>query len=230
VLAASVTGPVARVYVREGEMVRAGQPLVALNSEGFRLGLRQAEASLSSARAQLEAARVDYNRLRALLEDSAIPRSQFEAAESRYEVARAGHRAALVGLEQARKSLRDSVVRAPYAGLVVKRHVSEGDYATSLPPTELITLEETNVLDLRIQVPSSDSVHFRVGSWARARFPGTGKEIRVRIVRVVGSVDTRTRTFAAIAEIRNPGGKLRPGLYAQVLPEHRAGASPAGPE
>jgi len=216
-LSASVGGPVARVHVKEGELVAAGQALVSQKGETFQLGLRQAEAALEGARVQLDAARIEHERQKALLAARAVPRSQYDAIEARYRGARAGLAAAQVGVELARKATRDAVVRAPYRALVVKRHVSEGDYATSMPPTPLVTLEEVGLLDLRIQVPAGEADRIKVGSRVRVRFTATGKELEAKIARVVGSIDPRTRTFSAIAEIENPRGELRPGLFAEVL-------------
>jgi hypothetical protein len=49
-----------------------------------------------------------------------------------------------------------------------------------------------------------------------ARFPATGQTLDARLTRVVGSLDSRTRTFSAIAELPNKGHVLRPGLYAEI--------------
>jgi multidrug efflux pump subunit AcrA (membrane-fusion protein) len=108
------------------------------------------------------------------------------------------------------------VVRAPFDGLIVKRFVNEGEYASVMPATQLVTIEEIDPVDLRIQVPSTDMAKVTVGAPVHVRLPATGQELDLRLTRVVSASDPRTRTFSAIVEIPNPDHSLRSGLYAEV--------------
>jgi RND family efflux transporter MFP subunit len=209
-----VAGAITRVYVREGDSVKKGDPLVGLDTEDFSLRVDQAEAALRAARVALDAARLDWERTKALLDDRTVPQSQFEAVDARHQGAKAAAAQAQVAVQLARKQLADAVVRAPYAAVVTRRHVSEGEYAAVMPPTSLVTIEEIDTLDLRLDVPAGA----RVGEGAalRVRFPATGQELVARVARVVPSLDPRTRTFPVIAEIPNATRELRPGLFAQA--------------
>jgi multidrug resistance efflux pump len=108
------------------------------------------------------------------------------------------------------------VVRAPYTGVVTKKHVSEGDMATSMPPTSLITIEETEILDLRVQVPSSYLERVKVGDEVTVHFPSGAKDLRAKIGRLVPTISAGTRTFPVILEIDNSRGQYRAGLFAEV--------------
>jgi multidrug efflux pump subunit AcrA (membrane-fusion protein) len=116
------------------------------------------------------------------------------------------------------------VVRAPFDGLVVKRFVNEGEYASVMPATPLVTIEEIDPVDLRIQVPSTDMAQVAVGSPVHVRLPATGQELDLRLTRVVPSSDPHTRTFSAIVEIPNRDHNLRSGLYAEVTLRPRGAA------
>jgi membrane fusion protein (multidrug efflux system) len=216
-----------RVHVREGDVVREGQPLVSIDTEDFLLRVREAEAALRGAADLRDAAKVDFARAQGLLADKSLPQSQFDAAQARYEGGQAGVAQAEASLDMARKAVRDTVVRAPYDGVVTRRLVSEGEFAAALPPTPLVTVEETAVIDLRVAVPASAAGHVREGTRLAAHLPATGRRFEAAVRRVVPSLDPRTRTFPAIAEIANPDGALRPGMFAEVRLLGDAAVEPA---
>ena len=215
-LTPKVSSAVTRVHVREGDVVKQNQPLVTLDTRDFVLRSQQAEAARDGAKVQLDAAKLDWDRLKSLLAEKAVPQSQFDMIDARYKGAKAGLAAAETAVAMARKALSDSVVRAPFDGLVVKRLVNEGEYASVMPATPLVTIEEIDPVDLRIQVPSTDMAQVAVGSPVHVRLPATGQELDLRLTRVVPSSDPHTRTFSAIVEIPNRDHTLRSGLYAEV--------------
>jgi multidrug efflux system membrane fusion protein len=224
-----VGGPVVKVHVREGDFVERGALLVSIDPEQYLLGLRQAEAAAARAKVELEAATTEYERQKELLAQRAVPKSQFDAVEARYKGTAVAVQAAEVGLDLARKAQRDASVTAPYAGAVIKRHVSEGDMATAMPPTPLITMEETRTLDLRVQVPAVDLDRVHVGDPILVRF-ASGEELSAKISRIVPTISPGTRTFAAIVELDNAQGRFRAGLFAEVrLGDARASKAEARP-
>ena len=215
-LTPKVSSAVTRVHVREGDMVKQNQPLVTLDTRDFVLRSQQAEAARDGAKVQLDAAKLDWDRIKSLLAEKAVPQSQFDMIDARYKGAKAGLAAAETAVAIGQKALHDSVVRAPFDGLIVKRFVNEGEYASVMPATQLVTIEEIDPVDLRIQVPSTDMAKVTVGAPVHVRLPATGQELDLRLTRVVSASDPRTRTFSAIVEIPNPDHSLRSGLYAEV--------------
>ena len=224
-LTPKVSSAVTRVHVREGDMVKQGQPLVTLDTRDFVLRSQQAEAARDGAKVQLDAAKLDWDRLKSLLAEKAVPQSQFDMVDARYKGAKAGLAAAGTAVAMARKALSDSVTRAPFDGLIVKRFVNEGEYASVMPATQLVTIEEIDPMDLRIQVPATDMAQVTVGAPVHVRLPAMGQELDLRLTRVVAASDARTRTFTAIVEIPNRDHSLRSGLYAEVTLRPRGAAA-----
>lgn len=215
-LTPKVSSTVTRVHVRDGDAVKAGQALVTLDTQDFLLRTQQAEAALQAAKVQLDSAKLDWNRTKALLYDKAVPQAQFDAVDARLKGAQAGVAQAETAVAMGRKALHDATIYAPFAGLIVKRMVNEGEYASVMPATALVILEEVNPLDLRIQVPSTEATRVKVGDPVQVRFPATGQMLEARLTRVVAALDPRSRTFSAIAELPNKDRALRSGLYAEV--------------
>ncbi len=215
-LAARVGGVISKVYVRDGDVVKAGQPLVAIDPEDFNLRLAQAEAGLSAAQAQYTATKLNWERIKKLRDDKAVPQSQLDGVDAQFEGSKAAVKNAESTVAMTRKAIRDALLTAPFSGVVTKRMVNEGEFATAMPPTILAIVEEVDPLDLRVQVPASDMGKISVGDLAKIRFPATGMEIDAHVTRVVASMDARSRTFAVIFEIPNPERTLWSGMFADV--------------
>jgi RND family efflux transporter MFP subunit len=223
-LTPKVSSTVTRVLVRDGDIVKNGQALVVLDTQDFALRTQQAEAALQAAKVQLDSAKLDWNRTKALLDDKAVPQSQFDMIDARFKSAQAGVAQAEIAVAMGRKAFRDATIHAPFNGIIVKRMVNEGEYASVMPATPLVVIEEVDPLDLRIQIPSTDVTKVKTGDIVKVRFPATGQTLDARLTRVVAAMDPRSRTFSAIAELPNKNHELRSGLYAEVA---LAGSKPA---
>ena len=215
-LTPKVSSTVTRVHVRDGDIVKNGQALVTLDTQDFSLRTQQAEAALQAAKVQLDSAKLDWDRTKALLGDKAVPQAQFDMADARYKGAQAGVLQAETAVAMGRKALRDATIHAPFNGIIVKRLVNEGEYASVMPATPLVIIEEVDPLDLRIQIPSTNLDKVKAGDPIHVRFPATRQTLDARLTRVVAAMDPRTRTFSAIAELPNKDHGLRSGLYAEV--------------
>jgi membrane fusion protein, multidrug efflux system len=215
-LTPKVSSTVTRVLVRDGDIVKNGQALVILDTQDFALRTQQAEAALQAAKVQLDSAKLDWNRTKALLDDKAVPQAQFDMADARLKGAQAGVAQAEIAVAMGRKAFRDATIHSPFNGIIVKRMVNEGEYASVMPATPLVIIEEVDPLDLRIQIPSTEVAKVKAGDIVKVRFPATGQALDARLTRVVAAMDPRSRTFSAIVELPNKNHELRSGLYAEI--------------
>jgi RND family efflux transporter MFP subunit len=216
VITPKVSSSVTRVHVRDGDAVKSGQAMVTLDTQDFALRTEQAEAALQGAKVQVDATKLEFDRIKALLAEKAVPQSQYDMVDAKYKGALASLKAAETAVAMGKKALHDAVVRAPFNGIVVKRMINEGEYASMMPATPLVAIEEIDPIDLRIQIPAADLRKVQVGDSVHVRFPALNKDMDLRLTRVVPASDPRTRTFSAIVEIPNPDHELRSGLYAEV--------------
>lgn len=211
-----VSGEIAKVHVREGDLVEANAPLVSLARRDFELRVEGATAGLEAAQVQLTAAERDKKRMESLLKEKAVTVNDFDQLDTRLQAARAAYKQADVGLRTAQKALADAVVRAPFAGVVVKKMVSEGEYATHMPMTMLATIEEISTLELTIAIPEDDLARVPPGSPAKVHVDAIGTSFDASIQRLVGTIDPNTHAMTAVLEIPNPERKLKPGMFARV--------------
>lgn len=201
VLAAEVPGVVERIEVEDGQRVRSGELLVAIDTRSLRQALAEAEAVHRQAVA-------DFERAEQLAERRSITRQQLVDATTGRDVAAAR-------LENARLQLSKSEVRAPWAGTVAVRRVEAGDYA--VPGQPLIELVDTARLKIRAFAPASDVPFLKVGAPARVVLEGIeGEQAEGTVTRLGAELDPGARTLALEVEVANPGGRWRPGMLARI--------------
>jgi cobalt-zinc-cadmium efflux system membrane fusion protein len=214
------------------------QQQAALRQARARLGLTETDGELTDVRqaaevkkaaADLTDAEQKYKRAQSLMETGVIPRQQYDEAEARYKAAKATYDLAMQQVENMRasmqqtqatlnlanKRLRDTQIRAPFAGHVKAREVTTGQYLKIQTP--VMTIVNVDPLRARLSVPEKMSPWVRVGREVKLRleaFPG--REFMGRISRINPSVDEKNRTFEIEALVVNRGGELKPGSFVKA--------------
>lgn len=220
-----VAGTVAAVAVTEWVPVRRGDVLA-------RLDPRETAAALAAAKA--EAARAEAGAARAVRELARCERLRAAglATQQTLDDARTERDAALAAAEAAKAQLAyaesrhdKSVLRAPLDGVVAYRGVNAGDYVENMGAPPLFRIVDNSLLDLTVTVPSAWSAAVRAGQ--RLVFTTDAVPGRVfagAVAHVNPAFDEASRTLKVIAEVPNPDGVLRGGLYVSGVIE--TGARP----
>jgi multidrug resistance efflux pump len=141
---------------------------------------------------------------------------QWDQVQSQFDSAQVGVQQAEVAVNIARKALTDLTVRSPIDGVIASKLKSDGEMATTTPPTIVVVVQNQSFLDLRFRLPERALGRTRVGDEVTATFDALGITQKARITRVLPAVDARTRTIEAVAEIANRDGALKSGLLATV--------------
>lgn len=214
-VATRVGGLVRKVHVTEGDAVKKGDLLVEIDSDDYRLRVESARATVERVQAQIKALQVQHDRAAQLLSRQAIPQSDFDNIDGQLSVARASIREAEVGLKIARDMLSDSQIRAPYDGVITNVAVAEGAFA-SAGPSPLVSLEESGALRVRVQLPEQYIRTVKVGTPLRVRALGEAEETVMPITHINPSINTRSRSFSALAEIKDTKQLWRAGMFVEA--------------
>jgi RND family efflux transporter MFP subunit len=223
VVATKVSGIISQVYVVEGQEVLEGDKIAALDTADFRLRLRQAEAGLNLARVQTRGVQREWERTQKLVAEKAAPSIQFDTLDSQLEAAKGGVAATEIGVAMARKALADTVIVAPFSGVVTQKMVAEGQWAGAMPPTPIAMIEEISTIDLRVDVPELWMMRVNSGTDVVVTFAATSDTRETKIARVIPSINPRSRSFSAIIELDNADKRLRPGMFAEIVIPAAAG-------
>ena len=213
-LKAKVAGELVEVTVREGRSVRSGQVLARIDQTEVLARVAAREADVEAARAQLVWADKNRNTQKALLEKSFISQNAFDNIQSHYDVAVAKLRAAQADLVVAHKSLGDSVLVAPFAGIVAERHAQPGERVAL--DAKVISIVDLSRLELEGAVPAAAIGQAKIGQQVSFRVDGFGeREFAGRIERINPATSAGSRSINVYAVIDNPDGALRKGMFAQ---------------
>ncbi|HXH07697.1 MAG TPA: efflux RND transporter periplasmic adaptor subunit [Vicinamibacterales bacterium] len=156
-----VDGIVTRIFVRAGDRVRAGQPLVQIDPDKQQATV----ASLESARAAREAdvafARQQWERMQTLYTAGAVSRQELEQAQTALKTAEAQLAAIEAQIRAGRVELQYYRVTAPAAGIIGDIEVRPGDRVT--PSTVITTLDQGRGLEAYLAVPLERAPRLRLG-------------------------------------------------------------------
>jgi RND family efflux transporter MFP subunit len=156
-----VEGLVTRIFVKSGDRVRAGAPLVQINADKQRATLLSAEAERAGTDADVQYWRLQVKRLEALVAAGAISRQEFELAQNSLKTAEARLAALDAQVHEARVQLEFHRVTAPQAGVVGDIPIREGDRVTT--STVLTTIDENATLEVFVEVPLERAPDLRLG-------------------------------------------------------------------
>ncbi|PHN66566.1 RND transporter [Pseudomonas sp. ICMP 8385] len=209
-LALEIAGTVKDVQFESGQKVKAGQPLVQLDSA-------VEDALLQTAQADLGLAQLDYGRGSQLVGSQAISRGEFD----RLSAQRQKHKATV---NQLKASLAKKHIVAPFSGTIGIRQVDVGDYLAS--GTVIATLQDLSSLYVDFYVPEQSvpklaigqEVQVHVSAYPKQTFPGTLSAINPK-------VESSTRNVLVRATLANPDTKLLPGMFSSLqvlLPDPQA--------
>lgn len=209
-LSTKLMGRVVEVAVREGDHVRAGALLVRLDDRDLGARREQAQASLRSAEAALEEARLLAGRMRALFADSAAPRAQVDAAEAGLIRAEQSVRAARAGATEVESLADYFAIRAPFNGTIVQRFVDPG--ALAAPGSPLIRIEDASRIRLMASIAPPLASRVRRGATIEVSIEGVRTSGRVEAV-----LPARSASLVTVQVIvDNADGRYSSGSAATV--------------
>ncbi len=224
-----VSGVVQESAIREGTAVAAGQVLARLDQADLRARATQQQAILDEAEARLALARKNEDNSRMLLAQKYISQTAYDTNANAVDLARASVKAAAAQLDLARIALDDSVIRAPIAGIVSKRHVQAGEKLA--PDTPVYTIVSLAELTLEAQVPTTDIPRIRVGQEVRFAVDGyAGRPFFGKVARINPTTEAGSRAMLVYVAVPNGDGALRGGMFAKgSIVTERAAAMPLVP-
>lgn len=189
---------VTAIRFTEGQFVRKGDVLIEFDSAQARADLAGAEAALAESRSQ-------YKRSRELYATKALSEAQLDQLEATLK-----SNEARVAAAAAR--LADTVIRAPFAGHIGFRRISVGGLVS--PGTVICTLDDTSIIKLDFTVPQTQVFAIAPGLPVSARIAGIpNRTFTGRVTTLATRVDPVTRSIMVRAELPNPEGILKPGMF-----------------
>lgn len=216
-----VSGLISQLLVDFNDRVEKGQVIARLDTTLLESNLRDVEASLERSRAEIRQAERDYERISSLYQQGISAVADFNKAQYSLDVARAQVKSAEASLARAQQNLAYATITAPVSGIVVERAVDVGQtVAASLSAPRLFTIAN-DLSEMQILAPVDESdigqikegqqVRFTVKTYPERKFEGVVKQVRLQ-----STIDQNIVNYTVVIGVRNPDGKLLPGMTATV--------------
>jgi membrane fusion protein, multidrug efflux system len=228
---ARVGGIVLKRRYQEGSRVMQGQPMFLIDPEPVRARLSSASAEVAVAKARLDEARRNRDRVLPLFEKNAVSQSRRDEAVSGFEVAQANVLSAQSQQRMAQLDLEYTDVRAPIAGLASREVLSEGSLVSTDQQSSLLTkIVQVDPLYIEFSVPEAEAALLRNGlapASPSARPPGVkliledGSEYpqAAQLTFVDNAVEWTSGTVRVRAVMPNKDAQLIPGQFIRARVE-----------
>jgi RND family efflux transporter MFP subunit len=220
-----VEGQVIRIFVKSGDRVKAGQPLLQIDPLKQEATVSSQEASRAAQEATVALAKISFDRSKRLFEAGVIAKAEFDSAQSNYDSSVAQLKALEEQVRTQRAELKYYSVAAPMDGIVGDVPVRMGDRVAVT--TLLTTVDEPGALEAYIYVPVDRSRSLRLGLPVKLLDPSGALLATTTMTFVSPQVDSETQTVLAKAAAPNSQSKLRVSqqVRAQVTWGQREGAT-----
>lgn len=203
-LAAEIDARVVAILVDEGESIVQGQELVRLDTTALELSRREAQASIQQLAASIANEERRVERYRDLQTRDVLPQERLDDAEAQLAVYRASMAAAEARLAIVEDRLSKARLVSPVDGVVERRHVSVGDFASVGAP--LLTVTDTQNLRGLLPFPETVAAQLRIGQALALRSPlEPGLAVEARIDEIRPQVAEMSQALTVIADVANPG-------------------------
>lgn len=216
-----VSGTVAELHADFNDRVKKGQVLLKLEPTIFNAQVGQAEASIASARANLQLARATYKRNEQLVAQNFVSSLALDQSRREMDVAAANLKLAQAQFERARADLDNSVIRSPIDGVVIKRTIDLGQtVAASFNTPNLFQIaNDLTKMQIDTSVSEADVGLLKDGLPARFvvdAYPDREFNATMRQFRLAPNVVQNVVTYNVVLDVDNADELLKPGMTAQV--------------
>lgn len=225
-----VSGYLDKIYVEEGAFVNAGQPLFKINDRPYDAQLNNADANISAARANMEKAAIEVNRLKPLVDNKVISDVQLKAAEAAYAAASAAVTQTVAAGNNASINLGYTLIKAPVSGYIGRIPYKIGSLVGKGEASPLTMLSDVRDVYAYFSMSESDFLHFTGGASGKTiaekikALPPVELELadkniysaKGRIELMEGQFDKTMGTISFRAVFPNAEGLLRTGSTGRI--------------
>jgi len=211
-VSAQTSGRVAEILYDVDDFVEAGAPIMRFTSTEQRAALDGARAALQEAEARTAEADAEFARVGTMFENGTVAKARYDQARANHDAAAARLDSARAGLKNAEEQLEYTIVRAPYAGIVSRRHVEVGEVVR--PGAPLMSGLSLQQLRVSVDVPQSmlDPIR-RIG---KANVYVDDRAIAAESLAFFPVADAATNTFRVRAVLPADSATLYPGTFVKI--------------
>ena len=200
-VSSEASGTVMKIYFNSGQLVKQGEPLVQLDNRADLQDLKNYEANL-------ELAKINYNRARTLFQKKAVSQSELDTNRAQLKQAQAL-------AEKTKILISQKMIVAPFAGKIGIRQINLGQYLS--PGAKIVSLQSLDPLYAQFYLPEQDYKSLYVGQPITLTVDAyQGAIFHGKITAIDAEVDSNTRNILVEASLHNKNNILVPGMFADI--------------
>lgn len=211
-VSAQTSGRIAELPYDVNDFVESGSVVIRLTDTEQRAALSHAQATLEEAQARSSQAVQEYQRVSSMHKNKTVSQARYDQAKADRAAALARLSAAQSGVATAQEQLEYTLIRAPFAGIVAKRHVELGELVT--PGQALIT--GLSLQSLRVNVDVPQSMFHSVHTIGKAFVYVDDKRIAAESLTFFPVADVVANTFQVRVNLPDGRATLYPGMFVKV--------------
>lgn len=225
-----VSGIIKERLFEQGQDVLEGAPLYKIVDDEYVAAVQSAKAALKSAQAAANVASTTAKRMKALVDQNAVSRQEYDDAEAALSQALASVDAQKAALDNAQISLDRTTIKAPLSGTIGRSAVTQGALVSQGQPNALAKISQLDPIFVDLTVPSVDILEYQQNV-ASGEITGASKDgVPITILFENGTeyphkgvlkvvevtVDERAGTVAVRGDVPNPDRQLMPGMFLRA--------------
>ncbi len=210
---AETSGRIAEVFIDVDDIVKKGTVIARFRGTRQKADLDLAVAGFEEARADYERSKSDFDRYSDLYEQKLVSRSALDQASATLKGAEARLDAAGASVKKAREEYENTIIRAPYSGIVTKRHIEVGEAVNVGSP--LVSGISLDAIRAVVDIPQAYVESVRSNQKAYIELPDGSSQVSEKIT-VFPYADELSHTFRVRVELPPGVGAMYPGMVTKV--------------
>ena len=201
--------------IDQGDWVSKGTVLAVVDQQNYQDKLSQAKAQLAGYEAELDKAKLTFDRTSALYSSQSATKPDFDSAKAQLDSSTASVAAARAQINEAQTALTYCSLKAPFDGWIISRNVDIGSYVG--PATNGFTLASTRRVKAVFGVPDTSIGRIKIGQSQTITTDALPKTFRGHVTSISPSADPKSRVFSVEVAIDNPKNELKSGMIASLM-------------
>jgi len=227
-ISAYVVSKIIDLPVKDGDAVKKGQLLVQLDPTRYKAEVEQAEAQMRMAGANLEQAKLVYDRQKQLFEKNLTSQEQSDNAKTSYHAAQAQYDQSKAALAQAQDDLSKTTITAPMDGVITELNAEVGEIVMigtmNNPGTVIMTISDLSEIEAEVEVDETDVANLELGQEAKISidaYPDTNFKGKVTEIGNTGRISgygtqEQVTNFLVKVLLLDEVKGIKPGMSASV--------------
>lgn len=213
-LSAEVSGRIEAINFDVDDRVKKGDVIVRIRDNEYRARLQKAKAALDEAQAGFDDATREFKRIKGLYKDKVISQAGFDKASANLESSKARVAASQANVSEAQEQLNNTVIHAPYSGIVIERHVELGESTSVGQP--IMSGYAIGKFRVNVNVPQSIINAVREFRQARVFLLDGQTSIAPSNLTIFPFADPQNHSFRVRADLPESDQNIFPGMLVKI--------------